>query len=155
MMSCDLDHPFGQSKSASPPASCVLRVSSSVGCDEMPWHWVSPAQQKWNHLCIINPLSSTNPNDLHISTGMFFFISLFFYGDKWMLKVLTYLLFAFRQGCHFKTMHWLVIDQLRSLLKQMKSSCDFAFNMWFSMTPWSTKDSVLLPISLIAKLSLT
>lgn len=88
------------------PASCVLQVSSLVGCGVMPWHLVSAAEQKWKHLCIINPLFSTNPNEPHISTGMFLFISSLFYGDKWMQKVLAILLFAFRPGCHSKTMHW-------------------------------------------------
>lgn len=52
-----------------------------------------------------------------------------------MLKVLVILLLAFRQGFHSKIMYCLLFDQVKSLLKQMKSSCDFVFNMWFSMTP--------------------
>lgn len=54
---------------------------------------------------IADTVSKVSTTPANTSTGMFLFISLLFYGDKWMLKVLAILLFAFRQGCPSKTMH--------------------------------------------------
>lgn len=65
MTSYGLEYPLGQPGSAVtlPNSLCTPRILLvGWGEEKRSWLCVSFAQQKWKHPCIINTISSTNPN---------------------------------------------------------------------------------------------